>query len=53
MKAWALHDIGNIRLEDIEKPEVGTGEVLVAVKAAGICGSDIPGFTRREPTLIR
>ncbi len=42
MKAWALHDIGNIRLEDIEKPEVGTGEVLVAVKAAGICGSDIP-----------
>lgn len=42
MKAWVLHDIGNIIYEEIEPPRPGRGEVLVRVKAAGICGSDIP-----------
>ncbi len=42
MKAWVLHDIGNISLDEVEKPLPGKGEVLVRVKAAGICGSDIP-----------
>jgi 2-desacetyl-2-hydroxyethyl bacteriochlorophyllide A dehydrogenase len=27
---------------DIPKPEVGPGDVLIRVKAAGICGSDLP-----------
>ena len=42
MKAWLLHDIGKISLDEVEKPLPGKGEVLVRVKAAGICGSDIP-----------
>ena len=42
MKAWRLHDIGDIRLEEVEKPSLKEDEVLVAVKAAGICGSDVP-----------
>jgi len=42
MKAWVLHGIDDIRLEAVEKPHPGNGEVLVAVKAVGICGSDIP-----------
>ena len=42
MKAWVLHDIGDIRFEDVDKPKIKDNEVLVAVKAAGICGSDIP-----------
>lgn len=42
MKAWVLHEIGDIRFEEIEKPTPDKGEVLVAVKAAGVCGSDIP-----------
>lgn len=42
MKAWVLHDIGDIRFEDVDMPKIGDNEVLVAVKAAGICGSDIP-----------
>ena len=42
MKAWVLHNIGDIRFEDIDKPKPGQGEVLINVKAAGICGSDIP-----------
>ncbi len=42
MKAWFLHDIGNITLDEAEKPLPDKREVLVRVKAAGICGSDIP-----------
>lgn len=42
MKAWVLHKINDIRFEDVEVPEICENEVLVKVKAAGICGSDIP-----------
>ena len=42
MKAWVLHDIAQIRCEEIEKPKITENEVLVAVRAVGICGSDIP-----------
>lgn len=42
MKAWVLHDVGDLRMEEVPEPEVAAGEVLVQVKAAGICGSDIP-----------
>ena len=42
MRAWVLHGIGDIRLEHRPVPVPKAGEVLVRVKAAGICGSDIP-----------
>lgn len=42
MKAWVLHGIGDIRFETTDRPVPAEGEVLVRVKAAGICGSDIP-----------
>ncbi|MDE5938056.1 MAG: galactitol-1-phosphate 5-dehydrogenase [Lachnospiraceae bacterium] len=42
MKAWVLHGVRDLRFEDINSPIVGENEVLLAVKAAGICGSDIP-----------
>lgn len=42
MKAYRLHGIADYKLENINKPIVASGEVLVKVKAAGICGSDIP-----------
>lgn len=42
MKAYVLHDINDIRLEEVENPILQEDEVLVEVKAAGICGSDIP-----------
>lgn len=37
-----LHDINDFRLEAKEEPMPGEDEVVVEVKAAGICGSDIP-----------
>lgn len=42
MKAYVLHGINNIEFEDVELPRLKPEEVLVQVKAAGICGSDIP-----------
>ena len=42
MKAYVLHDIGDIRYEEVKDPVLKPGEVLVEVKAVGICGSDIP-----------
>lgn len=46
MKAWKLHQINSIKQEETKVPELRDGEVLVAVKAAGICGSDIPRIYR-------
>lgn len=42
MKAYILHGINDIRLEETAVPRIREDEVLVRVKAAGICGSDIP-----------
>ena len=42
MKAWVLHDIGKITLDEVSVPQPAAGEVLLKVHAAGICGSDIP-----------
>jgi len=42
MNAAVLHAVGDIRYEKVEIPEIKSGEVLLKVKACGICGSDIP-----------
>lgn len=42
MKAYVLEGIGKLEFKDVEVPEINEDEVIVEVKAAGICGSDIP-----------
>ncbi len=42
MKTYVLHGINDLRYEDTKIPEPKSGEVLLRVSAAGICGSDIP-----------
>lgn len=42
MKAWVLHGANDLRREEVERPVLEAGEVRILVKAAGICGSDIP-----------
>ena len=41
MKAAMLHGVKDLRLEDVEVPKVKAGEVLVKVKAATTCGTDV------------
>ena len=56
MKAWVLHKIGDFRCGEVERPRISDHEVLVAVKAVGICGSDIPRVywdgAHRMPLII-
>jgi len=42
MKAAVLYAKDDLRYEEYPNPVPGYGEVLVKVRAAGICGSDIP-----------
>jgi L-iditol 2-dehydrogenase len=41
MKACVLHAVGDLRVEEVPDPRPGAGEVLLKIKACGICGSDI------------
>lgn len=41
MQAARVHGPGDVRLDWIEVPEAGPGEVIVKVAACGICGSDL------------
>jgi L-iditol 2-dehydrogenase len=41
MKAAILKEIGEIEIEDVEKPEAGLDELLIKVEYVGICGSDV------------
>ncbi len=40
MRAAVYHGSGDIRIEDLEVPDPGPGELLIEVHAAGICGTD-------------
>jgi threonine dehydrogenase-like Zn-dependent dehydrogenase len=41
MKAIRYHGPKDMRYEDVEMPAVGPDDVLVRVKAAGLCGTDL------------
>ncbi len=47
MKAYCLHGIGDLRYEEIDTPDINPGWVLVKVKTAGICSSDIPRIFKK------
>ncbi len=56
MKALVLTEYKHFELQQVEKPQVGTDDVLIQVQACGICGSDIHGMDgssgRRIPPII-
>ncbi len=56
MKALLLEEYKKLTITDMPQPKVGEHDVLVQIKACGICGSDIHGFDgssgRRVPPLI-
>jgi L-iditol 2-dehydrogenase len=56
MKALVLEEYNKFVYKDMPVPEIGAKEVLIEVKACGICGSDVHGMDgssgRRNPPLI-
>lgn len=51
MKAVRLHAPGDLRVEEIDIPRPGDHQVLVKVRAVGVCGSDPGRVMKRELTL--
>lgn len=49
MKAVVLRNDGSLNYTDVPKPEIKSGEVLVKVKACGICGSDLRYLEGENP----
>jgi L-idonate 5-dehydrogenase len=41
MKAAVIHAPRDLRIDDIANPTTGAGEVMVRIRAGGICGSDL------------
>lgn len=56
MKALVLEKYNELVYKDVPDPEINSNEVLVKVKACGICGSDVHGLDgstgRRIPPMI-
>lgn len=56
MKALNLYGVGDLRYDEVPMPEPAADEVLLRVRAVGICGSDIPRVfdkgTYHFPTII-
>ena len=56
MKALLLAGYRRLELVDMPEPEIGPDDLLVRVRACGICGSDIHGYDgstgRRIPPLV-
>ncbi|VVB92458.1 L-threonine 3-dehydrogenase [uncultured archaeon] len=46
MKTAVYYNNNDIRIEDRPKPEIKNGEILVKVKASGICGTDLMEWYR-------
>ncbi len=56
MKALVLEQYNRLVYKEMDAPEISASEVLIEVKACGICGSDVHGMDgssgRRHPPLI-
>jgi len=47
MRAAMYHANDDVRIVDLPKPRIGHGEILVRVRASGICGSDVLEWYRK------
>ena len=52
MKAAVLRKFGEIAVEEVPMPEPGIGEVLVQVKACGICQTDYKAFLGKRDNVV-
>lgn len=54
MKVAKYYGSGDIRIEDMPVPVAGRGEVVIRIRASGICGSDVMHWYRegRGPVVL-
>jgi L-iditol 2-dehydrogenase len=53
VKAALLHGTGDLRVEEVPRPEPGPGDVLVQIEVALTDGTDLKTFRRGHPLLAR
>jgi L-iditol 2-dehydrogenase len=53
VKAARLYAPGDLRIEDVPRPEAGPGEVLVQIELALTDGTDLKTYRRGHPILLR
>jgi L-iditol 2-dehydrogenase len=53
VKAALLYTLGDLRIEEVPRPEPGPGDVLVQVELALTDGTDLKTFRRGHPLLAR
>src|SRR3989304_1278622 len=47
MRAAMYYSNDDVRIVDLPKPKIGPGEILVKVRASGVCGSDVMEWYRK------
>ena len=52
MKTAVYYNNSDVRLEERPKPTIGPGEILVKVRASGVCGSDVLEWYRIKKAPI-
>lgn len=53
MKAQMFYAPGDVRFEETDIPQINDDEILVKVKAALTCGTDLKTYRRGHPTIIQ
>jgi L-iditol 2-dehydrogenase len=48
MRVLMYYSNRDVRLQEMERPKIGAGELLMRVEASGICGSDVMEWYRRD-----
>ncbi len=51
MRAVVYHGPGDIRVEELPRPSCGDGELLVAVDACAVCGTDLKTYKVGNPRI--
>ena len=54
MKAAVYYNLDDTRVEDMPQPKPGPDEIVVEMKACGICGSDLMDWylRSRDPLVL-
>ena len=53
MQAAVFHAPGDVRIEEIPEPVAGPGEVVVRIRKALTCGTDLKIYRRGHPTIMQ
>jgi L-iditol 2-dehydrogenase len=48
MRVAMYYSNADVRLQEMPRPEAGPGEVLIRIRASGLCGSDVMEWYRRD-----